>query len=797
MVGETLSHYRIISKIGAGGMGEVYLAEDTKLGRKVAIKFLPPEAAADQQARKRLLREARVAATLDHPNICAVYEVGEEVGRSFIVMQYIEGETLAARIGRQPLDVPTSIAIAIQVAGALEEAHTSGLIHRDIKPPNIMLTAREQVKVLDFGLAKPVGHSAMIESEAETASLLTSTGLIVGTLPYMSPEQTRGEELDGRSDLFSFGTMLYEMVAGLQPFAARSAADVVAAILTREVVPLDRQVPGVPSKLAQIVHKCLQKNREHRYQSAGELLGDLNSLQRASYASTPAVVSVSGDKRQLRLGPRRLLAVAAVVMLVITALVYTLYFRRASATSLPEIKSLAVLPLENLSGDPAQEYFADGMTEALIDNLAQIRALNRVISRTSVMRYKGNRNKSLPEIAAELNVDAILEGTVQRAGERVHVTARLIPAIADSPSWRGNYDRAASDVLKLQSDVARAVADEIRVHVTPEEQARLAAARTINREAHDEYLRGREHLRTNEEDLRQAIEHFERAIQLEPDYAAAYAGLSSAWSARGTFGAKTRQEALTLAREAATKAVELQPQSAESHIALGAVKTTDWDWSGAELELNRALELDPNSARAHQEYADLLMALERHVEAIREITRAEQLDPLSSNIQSRFGRVLYRARKYEAALPHVKRAIELDPDTGNAMPYWVLGELYRQMDRHDEAIASFRIYESATKRRRDAQTGIAGVYARQGKSNEARRLLAEVKATADTASFSDAPIARAYALLGDRDEAFKVLFRQVEERNNVATYVKSDPPFESLHSDRRWKELLRRMNLEP
>jgi eukaryotic-like serine/threonine-protein kinase len=803
----TISHYRIISHLGAGGMGEVYLAEDTRLGRRVAIKFLPEESIADELAKKRLIREAQAAATLDHPNICAIHEVGEEDSRSFIVMQYVEGETLANRIQRKPLELRESLEIATQMADALAEAHSRGIVHRDIKPQNVMITARGQVKVMDFGLAKVVKERSLTVSESETESLLTEPGTIIGTVPYMSPEQVRGETLDARSDIFSFGAVVYEVVAGRQPFAAESPAATLSAILTHEAPPLARYAPDVPEELQRIVRKCLEKDRERRYQMMRDVTVDLENVRREREAAqlsgsrgeqaTRTVGVVRTDQLASRRGLFRHRFAAGVVVLAliaIAAIVYALVIRRSPAIVASEIKSLAVLPMENLSGDPSQDYFADGMTEALISNLTQIRALSRVISRTSMMRYKGS-GKSLPEIAAELKVDAVIEGTVQRSGGRVRVTARLIPATTESPLWSREYNRDESDVLKLQSDIARAVADEIRIQVTPEERARLAAARNINPEAHDAYLLGRHHLRSNEEDLRQAIEHFDRAIQLAPDYAAAYAGLSNAWRLRARFGAKDVKEVLPLARNAALKAVALDPQLAEAHVALSAVKGKDW--AGAEQELIRALELDPNSAEAHEGYADLLMALERRDEAIREIQRAEQLDPLSSEIQSRYSRVLYRARKYEEALPHLQRAIELDPNPGNSMPYWIAAELYAEMGRYDDALASLKSFQSNGGGALSISAGVARVYALMGKPNEARRMLAELKATTDPAIFSDIPVARAYAALGDTDEAFNVLFRLVEERERYATYIKADPPFESLHSDRRWKELLRRMNFPP
>ncbi len=696
-----------------------------------------------------------------------------------------------------PLKSGEALAIAAQVASALAAAHEAGIIHRDIKPENVMVRRDALVKVLDFGIAKLTGPQPA-DAEATTRALIkTSAGVVMGTVPYMSPEQALGRDVDHRSDLFSLGVIFYEMATGQSPFAGANSIETLDRILHAQPEAISRLNHEAPAELERIVGKCLEKDRERRYSSARELLVDLANLKRDLEVGASVTVAKSQQRRPGLLTSRRWLAISALVMLLVAALSYRLLFREAPAAVFPEIKSLAVLPLENLSGDPAQEYFADGMTEALISNLGQIRALSRVISRTSVMRYKGSR-KSLQEIARELNVDAVIEGTVHRSGGRVRVTARLIPAATDSPLWARDYERDLSDVLKLQSEVARAVADEIRIQVTPEERARLAAARNINPQAHEAYLLGRLHLRTNEEDLRQAIEHFQRAIQLAPEYAAAYAGLSRAWDLRGLWGMKNRKEVMPFARDAALKALTLDSQLAEAHVAQGHVKFYDWDWTGAEQEFTRALELDPNSARSHQEYADLLMQLERRDEAIREIERAEQLDPLSSYIQSRYARVLYRARKYEEALPHVQRAFELDPNPGNTMPHWILAELYIEMGRYDEAIASLKKYQSQSGRSPSgvgSYAGVARAYALMGKRNEARRMMEELKATTDPASFANVTVAHAYAALGDKDEAFKVLFRLVEEHNNLATTIKADPPLDSLHSDPRWKELLRRMNL--
>jgi TolB-like protein/Tfp pilus assembly protein PilF len=455
----------------------------------------------------------------------------------------------------------------------------------------------------------------------------------------------------------------------------------------------------------------------------------------------------------------------------------------APTSASSEIKSVAVLPLENLSGDPAQEYFADGMTESLINNLARIRAL-KVISRTSVMRYKGSQ-KSLPEIARELNVDAIIEGSVQRSGGLVRVTAQLIHAATDSHVWASEYERDLTDVLKLQSDVARAVADEIRIQVTAEERARLASARSVNPQAHEAYLLGRHHFsKYNEKDSKKAIEYFERAIALAPDYAAAYAGLSDARIFQGLTGTVDFKAAESPTRAAALKAIELDEQLAEAHLSLARIKQQyDWDWAGAEQEIKRALELDPGSLAVHTDYGYLFMHLGRHDEAIREGQIAVQLDPVSSAAHSALGRFLYRAHRYEEALPHLLRAVELEPRGGANVR---LGDLYAQLGRYDEAIAAYERAREAIPKGGNFQAAVARVFALMGRRREARRMVSGLKANPYI-------IAAVYAALGDKDEAFKILEKAVEE-HQLITPLKVEPPLESLHSDPRWKALLRRMN---
>ncbi len=810
--GAWLSHYQIISKLGAGGMGEVYLAEDTRLSRRVALKFLPAASPFNQEANKRLWREARAAATLDHPNICAIHEIAESEGCNFIVMQYVEGETLAERLKHKKLNLSDVLNIAVQVADALSEAHAHGIIHRDMKPANIIVNEKGQAKVLDFGLAKFTVENVEAKSQVITAKLSSKSGAIMGTVPFMSPEQVRGRRLDARTDIFSFGAMLYEMICGCSPFARETDAETISAILRDE--PFFGEIPV---EIQPILQKSLMKNADERYQTARDLLFDLKSLQKRLQLETdgsvaPGRYGVSTSDAEFpgaQTGRQQArptssaefivneikkhkvasLIVLSFLLLAIGGLGWQRLSNRSAIAMLPasatEIKSIAVLPLENLSGNPAEEYFADGMTDALINNLAQIRVL-KVISRTSAMRYKGS-NKSLPEIARELNVEAILEGSVHRAGGRVRVTAQLIHAATDTHLWARDYERDLTDVLKLESEIARAVADEIRIQLPAEERARLASARSVNPQAHEAYLLGRYHSGKNSaQDYEQAIEHFQRAIRLAPDYAEAYAGLSEALVQEAVFGIKADKENVPLARDAALKAIELDEQLAEAHTALGNIKYYyDWDWAGAEQEFKRALELNPASLIAHIGYGHLLHSLGRHDEAIREGQIAVQLDPLSAEAYTALGRFFYRARRYEEALPVLQRAVQLEPRSLGANSR--LGSVYAELGRYEEALAVYQKAEEIAPSIEGWRDVTAYVYARMGRKEEARQMVSGLKAF-------PIDVAGVYAALDDKDEAFRILEEAIEQRKQQLIVLKEDPTLENLHSDPRWKELLRQMN---
>lgn len=819
--GQTLGRYRIVSLIGEGGMGQVYLAEDTTLHRKVSLKFLSTSVTQDRQRLQRFEQEAHATSALNQPNIITIHEIGEGYGHQFIATEFIDGQTLRARL-RSPLDLDETLDIAIQVASALVAAHRVNIVHRDIKPENIMIRKDDGlVKVLDFGLAKvSVPRRATIDSEGDTQLRNTAPGVVMGTVAYMSPEQARGDTVDERTDIWSLGVVLYEMIAGCSPFAAASSNEIISAILSKQTAPLlARFAHSVPERLEEIVAKALTKNKDERYQTSKDLLIDLKRLQQTLQlkaaserrASPERIVPASADTQvnvagaetstasthptssaeyivnQIRGHKRAAVTGLAVLLLLIvgTAFIYSWRIRQTATPSQSEIKSLAVLPLENLSGDPSQEYFADGMTEALISNLSQIKAL-KVISRTSVMRYKGSR-ESLPVIARALGVDAVIEGSVQRSGARVRVTAQLIPATTDAPVWSRNYERELSDLLKLESDVAQAIAAEIRVQLTPAEQTRLASTRNIDPKAHEAYLLGRYHLaKLNESDLSRAVDYFKQAIRIEPDFAAAYAGLSRAWSQRGVWGGRSFKEVEEPAREAALNALRIDPANPNAHTSMCMILLNyDHNYSAAEEEVKRAIEIDPGSAEAYVAYGWLLQVLGRHEEVRQQMEKAEQLDPVSSQIQGDFGRMLYRARRYDDAEKHLKRSIELDPN--NYSSHGRIGDVYIEMGRFADAIAIFEKSRSIQPQGTHALR-LAVVYARMGNRQAALNTLAT------TANRSTWDLARLYTALGEQDKAFRILNESIDRHDVLLTNLKEDPSFDELHLDPRWKLILRRLN---
>ncbi len=784
--GTRLSRYEIRSQLGAGGMGEVYLAEDTQLGRRVAIKLLPTETISDEHARKRLVREARAAAMLDHPNICAIHEVGEEDGRSFIVMQYVEGETLDARIKRKPLELKESLSIASQVADALAEAHAHGIIHRDIKPQNIIITPRGQAKVMDFGLAKVVARA--IDREAETQTLLTTPGAILGTVPYMSPEQVRGEVVDARSDLFSFGVLLYEILSGRRPFASESAAASASAILTHEPPPLARFAPDTPDELQRIVRKCLEKDRKRRYQSARDLSIDLLNLQRDS--GTGAITAEKSTV-QPRNSFRRFafVALSLAILAAISIAVYWLAIRGVA------IDSIAVLPFVNVNADPDTEYLSDGITESLINSLSQVPRL-RMIARSSAFRYKG-KEIDPQTVGRELGVRAILLGRVTQRGDNLSISAELVDARNNSRIWGEQYSRKLSDILQVQAEISREISDKLRLKLSGEEQTLVAKRYTDNVEAYQLYLKGRFYSnKRNEESLKRGIDYFQQAIDKDPNYALAYSGLADSYIPLGSVlvSALPPREAMVKTKLAAQKALELDDTLAEAHTSLAEYKFRgDWDWSGAERQFKRALELNPNYAEAHEWYSQYLAAMGRFEESIAVGKRAQQLDPVSPGISRSLGFNYYLVRRYDQAIEEYQRALELDPNF--VIAHWLLGLAYANKSMFEQAIAESRKAVELSGHGPGAVGGLGYVYAASGRRDEAQQVLGELKELAKRRYVSPFSVAAIYARLGDKDAAFEWLEKAYQDGAYGILFLKSVPELDGLRSDPRFQDLMRRVGL--
>ncbi len=804
LVGRTLGHYTILSLLGAGGMGDVYLAEDTLLGRKVALKLLPVHFTQNEVRLRDLKREARAASAFNHPNILTIHEIGEVEGLHFIATEFIEGETLGRRMENRKMTVVDALDVAIQVASALAAAHAAGIVHRDIKPENIMVRKDGIVKVLDFHIAK-LAAERKHDDEARTPEVAsddpgalarnsTGAGRVVGTAQYMSPEQARGLDIGARTDIWSLGVVLYEMIAGQVPFQGESSGRVISTILECEAPPLVQHAPGVPAELARIVHKCLEKDREHRYPSAQELLEELRSLQREIEFGSLSEVG-SGWHRTLRVLYRAVGTVLPVLAITVL-LVYGVRIRDWPFTPRPEIRSLAVLPLENRLGDPSQDLLIDGMTEALINDLAKIGAL-RVISYTSVARYKG-RQTLFPQIARELNVDAVVQGTVLRSGERVRVAARLIHASTGLQMWSDSYERYLRDVPVLQQEVARAIAGEIRINLTPQDEARLTDARPVNPEAVDAYLKGRSYLdKRNEEALRTAIACFQEAAQIDPAYALPQVSLSDAYFALGTVnvGALPPAEALQKGRAAASKALELDDSLAEAHTALGVIRLYSWEWADAEQEFNRAIALNPNYAPAYSWYGIYLAARERIGEALARMYRAREIDPLSPHISQNVGWVLMYAHQYDEAIEQYKRALELDPSFLFARLR--LAGAYQQKHMFHEAVGEFEQAIDISNRSPSALSGLAHAYAVNGRASEARQILKELLQSRDRRYVNSSSIAAIYLGLGEKDQALDWLEKAYQEHSYQNVFLKVDEEFAPLRSDPRFQDLLRRLGLLP
>jgi len=758
---KTISHFRILAKLGSGGMGEVYLAEDINLDRKVAIKFVSPELVADERAKKSLIREARAAAMLDHPNICTIYEVGEDRKRNFIVMQYAEGETLAARIKNGPLDLGETLAVALQVGDALAEAHAHGIAHFDIKPQNIMLAAHGQVKVLDFGLARIVRKEQIPDSEAETARFSTRSDAIVGTVSYMSPEQLRGEELDGRSDIFSFGVTLYELVSGHQPFAAKSAAEIISAILTREPPPLRYYLPDLPDKFERIVRQCLEKNPERRARSVRELLIDLQTLKRDMDQSVIAADIAASHRRRL-------------------------VGRRGKP-----IHSIAVLPLINAGADPNTEYLSDGITENIINSLSRLPEL-RVMARSTVFHYKG-RIVDPQTVGKELGVRAVLSGKVLQIDDRLIISTELADVVDGAQLWGEQYNRKLSDILEVQEDISKEIVQKLRLHLTNEQKKRLTKQHTVNIVAYHQYLKGRYHWnKRTAEGFKKAIECFQQAIVTDPAYAPAHVGIADCYALLPFYDEGAPIQFYHQAKTAATRALEIDNTLAEAHTSLGQIRLYyDWDWAAAERELKRALELAPNSPNTHHVYSVYLSAVGRLTHALQEVGRALELDPVSLPINADLGVMFYFARQYDQAIQQQLKTIELDANFAPAHAF--LAWAYAEHGMYKEAIAECEKASSLV----DAPWILASLgytHALAGSTDAAAQVLDQLKERASRGYVSPYDLALVYASLGSDEQALALLEAAFKERSGVLIWgLQNDPRLDGLRAKAAFASLLRRV----
>ena len=788
MIGQTISHYRIVEQLGAGGMGVVFKAQDSRLERAVALKFLPEKLAQQPQALDRFRREARAASALNHPGICTIYDIGEQDGRAFIAMEFIDGETLRAHIHGKALPLDELLELGIEIADALEAAHAEGIIHRDIKPANIFVTKRGRAKVLDFGLAKlvPKGITGA-DSEGVQSDSNSIVGIISGTPSYMSPEQVRGDGLDSRTDIFSLGLVLYEMATGRQAFSGGTGGIVIEAVLTRPPAPVRSINPDIPQRLEEIIDKALHKNRDQRYQHAADLGADLQRLKREIDSGSRAAGEISQSAAASNAGP--LSSTSEHKSQTSTDDTRALRARRASKN----IDSLAVLPFDNASRDPDHEYLSDGITASLINILATVPKL-RVMAQSTVFRFKG-RGIDPQAIGRDLNVRAVLTGRVMQSGGSLRIGAELVDVATGSRLWGAQYDRKSGEIFAIQDDISNEISEKLKLQLTHAQKKRLTRHQTEDPEAYRIYLKGRHHWnKWTEEGFYKAIEYFQQAIEKDPAYALAHAGVADSYVLLGWNSYLPPKDAFPKAKAAALTAFQFDPDLGEAHTPLAAVLWLyDWHWPEAEKEFKRSLELNPAYPTANHWHAEYVMTMGRHAEAIAQMKDSQTLDPLSLIINVAIGWAHYMARRYDEALAQLLQTVDLDPNY--PVTYWILGLVYRTTGRYDLAITEGEKGAKLSGGSPLVRASLAHSYGKAGRTKEARQILDDLTSAAKCKYVAPHFFAGIHIGLGENNLALDYLEKSYEDHSHWLIYLHIDPTMDDLRSEPRFQDLLKRIGL--
>ena len=771
--GDKLGPYEILAQIGAGGMGEVYRARDTRLQRTVAIKVLPPEVFADAERQRRFLQEARAASALNHPNIVTLHDIASQDGVQYLVLEYVAGQTLKQSTPPGGLPAGDLLDYGLQIAAALGAAHAAGIVHRDIKPSNLMVTPEKRIKVLDFGLAKAGDAVGSEFEETRTRPGCTAPGVVLGTAAYMSPEQTRGEPLDGRSDIFSLGSVLYEAATGRPPFAGASMLAVMHEVASVQPARLTSIRPDLPRELEGILARAMAKDRQERYATAGEMAAALMSLQ-----AQPQPARTSRRRWGAAAGLGGVLAIAA------AALAYYAWPNRE------RIDSIAVLPFLNMAKDPGVDYQADGLTEEIINGLAQVPNL-KVKGRVTVFRFKG-RDLDPETIGKQLDVRAVLMGKVVKNGDRLSVQADLVASRDGSQLWGKQYDRTAAEMQTVPGEIVEQVMAKIRIQGSDRKRQRR---RAVNAQAYDLYLQGRHALsEMTTERVKQSMVYFQQAIVRDPNYAAAYAGLADSYSYMGVFEMAAPREAMPKAKEAALKALELDSEAGEAYTSLGIVQSLyEWDWAGSGKRFQRAVELNPGGAYDQHWYGHYFEFMGQWEQAERQMRKAVALDPLNPMPNSDLGWELIVNHHYDEAIGQLRKVVELDP--ADPLAHVNLALALEAKGRREESLAE----NDRARRSSDGLTFVAGtmagVYCRQGRREEARKILEELDRLAGQRYVAPLQRAMVHLALGEAEQCFRLLESALNERSSNLQFVGSDPVFDHVRQDPRFIRVRERLGL--